>query len=117
MNWTAFSEKLGTDVFKKYLTLEDENRQLTTANQDLSQKIEELKLSLIELDLSLKMTNLKVAEKTEELELYLAINDSTPPSKDSDEEPLPSNKAEVINGIVDAGLSSAQEIYREYKRT
>jgi len=103
MNWNALSETIGNKVFQKYLTQEDEIKQLTTANQESSQEIEKLTISL--------------AEKTEELELYLAINDSAPPPKDSDEEPLPSNKTEVMNGIENAGLSSAQEIYREYKRT
>ena len=100
MNWNAFSETLGDKVWEKYLTLEDEIKQLTTANQDLGQEIEKLTISL--------------AEKTEELELYLAINDSATPPKNSDEEQLPSNKAEVLQGIQNAGRASAQEILRKY---
>ena len=100
MNWNAFSETLGDRVWEKYLTLEDEIKQLTTANQDLGQEIEKLTISL--------------AEKTEELELYLAINDSATPPKNSDEEPILSNKAEVLQGIQNAGRATAQEILRQH---
>ena len=100
MNWTAFSETIGTKVFQKYLTQEDEIKQLTTANQELSQRLEQsyVLINTLEADLA-------------GLEAY------TRPKEDSNEESLPSNKAEVLQGIQNAGRASAQEIYREHKKT
>jgi len=100
MNWTAFSETIGTKVFQKYLTQEDEIKQLTTANQELSQRLEQsyVLINTLEADLA-------------GLEAY------TRPTEDSNEKSLPSNKAEVLQGIQNAGRASAQEIYREHKKT